>query len=94
MEQKITLEFSKDIIKLAGNEFGNETYKEQAMGKANFELPVTIVFHERIVKVATSFIQGFFEDIVKQIGITGVARNIEFETSIPNFKQFVLNNLE
>ena len=47
-----------------------------------------------IDRVASSFVQGFFDAIVNEIGIAGIEEQVFFESSIPNFKEFVLENLE
>lgn len=93
MENKFILEFAKDLTKLAGNRFGKSTYEGQVKNDVDLSLPIVIVFPERINRVASSFIQGFFEEVIQQVGINGIEENITFETSIPNFKQFVLDNL-
>ena len=55
---------------------------------------IVFVFPERIDRVATSFIQGFFDEIMMQSGLEGIRVKVFFETSIPSFKEFVIINLE
>lgn len=91
---RLELQFKSDIAKLIGNPFGKQVYEEQVKGKIDLNDNVRLVLPERINRVASSFVQGFFDDIVRQVGISGVKDKFEFETSIPNFKEFVLENLE
>lgn len=94
MEQKITLIFKKDLTKLAGNPFGQKTYEEQVKGKVDLTQKINFIIPSAIDRVASSFIQGFFSEIVDEIGIVGIEELIDFESSIPDFKDFVLENLE
>lgn len=92
--QIINLEFEKSQTKLAGNPFGRQVYSEQVKNKINYNDEVTFIFPERIDGIATSFIQGFFADMVKNIGITGIKNMVTIQSSIPNLKNIVLYNLE
>lgn len=94
MEQRIELVFAKDLSKLAGNTFGVNTYEKQVKGKIDLSKQIIFVIPTRIDRVASSFVQGFFDAIVNEIGISGVEEQISFESSIPNIKEFVLENLE
>lgn len=94
MEQRIELVFAKDLSKLAGNIFGVNTYEKQVKGKIDLSKQIIFVIPAGIDRVASSFIQGFFDEIVNEIGISGVEEQITFESSIPNIKEFVLENLE
>lgn len=92
---RIELVFDKQLTKLVGNTFGREIYDEQVKGRIDLSQRVCIALPSVINRVASSFVQGFFDDIVRQIGVSGVEEKFEFEAaSIPNFKQFVLENLE
>ena len=94
-EQRFELVFNKELTKLAGNRFGRTTYSSQV--KEDIILSndkITIVIPSRIDRVATSFVQGFFDEIMMQVGLAGIKNKIFFETSIPNFKEFVIANLE
>lgn len=91
---RLELKFKSDLCKLIGNPFGRQTYDEQAKGKIDLSNSTCIVLPDRIKRVGSSFIQGFFHDIVKQIGISGVEEKFEFESSISDFKQFVIKSLQ
>ena len=94
MAQQIKLNIRKDITKLAGNKYGKVIYQTQVRDNINLEEEVVFIIPEQIDRAASSFVQGFFDDIIKKIGIEGIKTRITFQTSIPNFKQFVVDNLE
>lgn len=92
--QIINLEFEKSQTKLAGNPFGRQVYSEQVKNKINYNDEVTFIFPERIDGIATSFIQGFFSELVKSIGVAGIKDKVAIQSSIPNLKNIILYNLE
>jgi hypothetical protein len=94
MAQQIKLNIRKDITKLAGNKYGKVIYQTQVRDNINLEEEVVFIIPEQIDRAASSFVQGFFDDIIKKIGIEGIKTRITFQTNIPNFKQFVVDNLE
>lgn len=94
MKQVINLNFSKDLTKLAGNKFGRTTYEQQVKDNINLDNYIVFVLPDRITRIASSFVQGFFNDIIKQIGFSGIEEMIEFKSSMIDFKDFVLKNLD
>lgn len=94
MEQRIELVFAKDLSKLAGNAFGRNTYENQVKEVIDLSQNIVFVIPPEIDRVASSFVQGFFDAIVNEIGIAGIEDQIFFESSISNIKEFVLENLE
>ena len=44
--------------------------------------------------MSSSFIQGFFDEPIKKFGIDGVKAKFDFISSIEDFRQFVIDNLE
>lgn len=93
MENNFVLEFDKTITKLAGNSLGKRVFKEQVLKNINYKSDITITIPERIDTVASAFIQGFFEDIVSNIGIKGVENKVIIISSIPNIKDLIIQNL-
>ena len=94
MAQQIKLNIRRDITKLAGNNYGKVIYQTQVRDNINLDEEVVFIIPEQIDRAASSFVQGFFDDIIKRNGIEGIKTRITFQTSIPNFKQFVIDNLE
>lgn len=66
---KVILYFEKTLTNLAGYEFGIEIYEEQVKGKIDTNKEFFIEFPKQIKVVASSFVQGFFEEIVNEIGL-------------------------
>ena len=92
-QQRIVLRIPKDLTKLAGNKFGGKVY-EEIKNEIDINNELVFVLPDSIDRVASSFVQGFFDDLYKKLGYKGVAEKVEFETTIENFKDFVLKNLE
>ena len=93
MDNIIKLKFEKSLEGLAGYEFGMETYKNQVENRINFDQKITIVFPDNIQRIASSFIQGFFENIVQHIGVSGVEKNIEINSTKEELKKILISNL-
>lgn len=93
MIQKIVLNIPKDLTKLAGNPFGRKVY-EEIKNEIDLDNEIVFIFPDSINRVASSFVQGFFADLYMKLGLSGIEQKIDFETTIENFKEFVLKNLE
>lgn len=89
----IKLEFDKTITRLAGFPYGEAVYNEQVKGHVDFSGPVTIEFPEQIVKIASSFVQGFFKEIIYEVGVEGIGKSVQIVTPNLNLKQTIISNL-
>lgn len=90
----IELDFEKDLTRLAGYPFGVRVYEEQVKNNiVNFDDKIIIKFPERIEKIASSFTQGFFSNIVSQIGYGGVEEKVEIITRSKELSKSVMDNL-
>ena len=81
MSNSVSLVFNKTITKLAGFPYGESVYETQIKDKVDLFQPCKIVFPSNIERVASSFVQGLFSEIVQAIGYQGVENNIEIETA-------------
>lgn len=90
---KVTLDFDKTITRLAGYLYGESVYEKQCKNKIDFSQEIILVFPDNIQKLASSFIQGFFREIVEQIGVIGIENQITIISSNENMKKEVLDNL-
>ena len=81
MSNSVSLVFNKTITKLAGFPYGESVYETQIKDKVDLFQPCKIVFPSNIERVASSFVQGLFSEILKAIGYQGVENNIEIETA-------------
>ena len=76
MENRFELIIGKAETSLVGYPFGEKTFKEQVSAQIDYEKHITIVFPENIKMVASSFIQGFFDEIIKHIGFKGIDEKV------------------
>lgn len=82
MDKKIfKLKFDSNITRLAGNPYGREEYDKQLRGKIDFNNVSVIVFPKEIENIASSFVQGFFADIVDNLGFGEVKTKIEIQAN-------------
>lgn len=93
MDNTFRLEFDRTITKLAGNQLGKKIFRDQLQSKINYSDEILIIFPNNIDTIASSFIQGLFEDIVRNIGITGVENQVHVESDITNLKDIIVKNL-
>ena len=93
MNKIIELECDKTITMLAGFNSGKIMYENQVKGKVNFNDKITIVFPEHINNVASSFVQGFFDEFMDKIGIVGIEKNISIKSAHIELERDIIDNL-
>lgn len=92
--KQIELKFDKTATGLAGNPFGRKVYEEQVKSKyKDYSEKLMIKFPDNIDKVASSFVQGFFSDLVEEIGYEGIEKNIIIEASNPELSKAIKDRL-
>ena len=89
---EINLKFDKMLTSLAGNKFGVSEFDKQVK-QVDYNSSYKIIFPNRIKYIATSFIQGFFQEFIKTIGISGIEDKVEIESTIENLKQIIIDCL-
>ncbi len=91
---KIKLEFKKSTTRLAYYPFGKETYEKQVKPYIDFNgEKIQIEFPNQIVKVASSFVQGFFEEMVSTIGYEEIFKRVEIISENESLKKSIYDNL-
>lgn len=90
----IQLHFGKTITRLAGNEYGRQVYEEQVKDIIDFSTETQIVFPSQIISMASSFVQGFFDEIIANIGILGVGKQIVVIAPGINVEEKIIKNLQ
>ena len=70
MENKAILTFDANVIGLAGYEYGKQIYDLQVRDKIDISQEFYIEIPSNIQFAASSFVQGFFSQIIDQIGLT------------------------
>lgn len=93
MTNEFVLDFDKALTKLSGFKLGKDMFDEQIGQNIDYQKNITIVIPDRVDLIGSSFIQGFFETIVNQIGISGIEQKIKVVSSVPNAKQMIIDNL-
>lgn len=95
MENKIIkLEFDKTISGLAGNDYGYEEYKKQIKSNFDYDKKNTIIFPEQIKKVAISFVQGMFKDILKVIDKNEIEKYVIIKSSSEKLTNKIVSNIK
>ncbi len=91
--QTITLNFEKSTTRLAGFPFGESVFNTQVKDLINYNNIITIIFPDHIKKVASSFIQGFFLYLIKNIGYSGFENQINIITSSDELTSYIKKNI-
>lgn len=92
---EITLNFDKTISNLTGNKYGRNEFDRQVKDNIAYDKKVILHFPDNIRNIASSFIQGFFDAMVKEIGINGIESSVDMTSnSIPSIKEYILKKLK
>lgn len=89
----ITLEFDKSVSRLAGFPYGERIYKEQVKDQVDFTKPVVIEFPSQIIKIGSSFVQGFFNEIVAKVGMEEIGGRVQIKAGSEEVRASIFNNL-
>lgn len=89
----IVLQFDKAATRVAGFPYGKSIFEKQVKGKINYSEYTEIVFPDSIKRVASSFVQGFFEEIVQNIGYGGVEKLISIKTCSGELSESIKRNI-
>lgn len=90
----INLNFDKTISGLAGNDYGVSEYKKQLENKIDYDKINVIIFPENIKKVAISFIQGMFNEILKKVDKQEIEKYIEIQSSSQKLTDKIISNIK
>ncbi|MBE5854145.1 MAG: hypothetical protein E7297_02165 [Lachnospiraceae bacterium] len=91
---KVELVFDKKLTNLAGYDYGVSIYNEQVKGKIDLNETFEIVFPAQIKGIASSFVQGFFEEIVVNIGLIETGKRARIISENEGFQEMVLAKLQ
>lgn len=89
----VYLQFDPMITRLAGFDYGKKTFANQVENQVDFTNTITIVFPKQIIKIASSFVQGFFEGIIDQVGFEEIGRQVIIETGSESLTKSIFDNL-
>ena len=90
---RVVLVFDKMITRLAGYEFGKEIFDNQVKNRVNFSTEVIVEFPEQIIKIASSFVQGFFEKIIDEVGFDEIGQRVKVVTGSEELTKSIFDNL-
>lgn len=93
MENKIILKLSKNVIGLAGYEYGRQIYETQVRGNIDINKEFYIEIPSNIQFVASSFVQGFFSHIIEEIGLSLTEQRAKILSENIGIKDKFLNKL-
>ena len=91
--KKIELTFGKADTRLAGNPYGKEVFRSQVKGVLDYNDKNVIVFPASIEKIASSFVQGFFSEVISEIGFGRFNEVIEVEAGTEELVNQILEDL-
>ena len=91
---KFELDFNKSLTKLSGFDLGKDMFDKQIKDKVKYnDGNIEVIIPDRVDLIGSSFIQGFFEDMVNNIGISGIEKKVIIKSAIPNIKEIIIDNL-
>lgn len=93
MDNKVSLDVKKDLISLAGYDYGKEIFSTQIKNFIDFTKDFTIVIPPNIKFVASSFVQGLFSEIVNDIGLKAVEERAHIYSENKKIKQTFMSKL-
>lgn len=93
MENKVILVLSKNIIGLAGYEYGKQIYESQVRGNIDINKDFYIEIPSNIKFVASSFVQGFFSHIIEEIGLSLTEKRAKILSENANIEEKFLKKL-
>lgn len=92
----VELIFEKSQTRLAGFPYGEATYKNQLKAivkDTNGNEQIKIVFPNQIEKVASSFVQGFFSELINTIGYEKIEEKFLIESSSEKLTEKIRENI-
>ncbi len=77
--KKILLKFDKATTRLAGNPYGKIEFQKQVKEMLDYNELNIIIFPTQIEKVASSFTQGFFAEVIEKVGYANFDKIVKIE---------------
>lgn len=89
--QIIELKFDEEDDRLVGFEYGQKVYNEQVRDIIDLFStdPIVVCFPKNIIKVSSSFVQGFFEDVIHTIGYIGFEKRIIISSRSETLSKYI-----
>lgn len=93
MNNQVLLHFKKDQVCLAGYAFGKNIYETQVKGIIDIKSKFYIIIPDTIEMVFSSFVNGFFENIINEIGFDDAIRFTNIVTDNEEIRNSFLKEL-
>lgn len=93
MDNKVILHLKNDTISLAGYEYGKQIYEAQVKDKIDINKEFYIEIPSNIQFVASSFVQGFFSEIIEKIGLYSTEQNAKILSKNSKLEKNFLSKL-
>ena len=93
MNNRVELIFDNTLTNLVGYEYGKKVYEQQVQGKIDLAKEFQLVFPKQIKGMASSFVQGFFEQIVTTIGLLKTEKHTVIISEKEGFSEMVMSKL-
>lgn len=77
---RINLSFPVTVQRLTDNPYGKKIFAEQVADKIDYGEMNIIHFPDHIIRASSSFVQGFFTDIVNTIGYDNLHNHITIDS--------------
>lgn len=90
---EIYLEFPQTLTRLTDNPYGRQIFTDQVEDKIDYAQMNIIHFPDRIVRITSSFVQGFFTEIVNHLGYDELKNHIKIDGVDEKIEESVWNNL-
>ena len=94
---RIELSFEKSMTRLAGFPFGKVTYDNQVKSLVPdinaVDEKICIVFPSQIEKAASSFVQGFFSEMINTIGYDEIEKRFDIESASEKLTASIIQNI-
>lgn len=88
------LSFDNTITRLAGYPYGKSVFEKQIGNHIDFnEFPIVIEFPDQIIKSASSFTQGFFEELIEKLGYNAIGNQVIIKSQNESLIKSIEENL-
>lgn len=89
----IVLHFDKADTRIAGNPYGKEVFRTQVKDKIDYNDKNVIIFPDEVKRVASSFTQGFFSEIINSVGYSKFLELVDVQAGSEALKNQIMEDL-
>lgn len=89
----INLDFPQALTRLTDNTYGRQIFNEQVANKIDYTQMNIIHFPDRIIRITSSFVQGFFTEIMNNVSYDKLQEHIKIDTVNEEIEKSVWDKL-